>query len=212
LLDQAQLDGAALNRVQLDGASLQAAHIHGTWLLRVSAWRANVQNSVGKAARIFEPEISPLSDPSFEELKALITKEVPEGPYRKAALARIMVLDPTKAWEGEDRMAKSWAALESAARRDAPAEDYDKGAAELWGRISCDVNGAPYVLRRLLRSLDPEAIQQSQLVLSLAAVLLDEEHCAGSQAFSAVDKMKLKAIRDAGGRIRGRAPDVRAEE
>ncbi|MDQ6869835.1 MAG: hypothetical protein M3178_16310 [Pseudomonadota bacterium] len=78
---------------------------------------------------------------SFAALKQLIAREVPEGIDRHDAMARIEErLDPTKTLEGEDEMAKIWAARESDTP---PPEVYERSLAGIWRETGCAAEGAP---------------------------------------------------------------------
>jgi hypothetical protein len=110
-------------------------------------------------------------------------------------VTRIDRLDPKKALDGEDEMAKAWVELESSSPS---LEVYEKSLAEQWRATGCTADGAPYVLRGLLHQLEfsNRFDEQSLELPALAAAFLDEEHCPGALGLSEVDKAKLKAIRD----------------
>jgi hypothetical protein len=134
---------------------------------------------------------------SFAALKQLIAEKVPEGDNKRAAMERIeRRLDPTKALEGEDEMAKVWAA----ARESVPPtpEAYEKSLAGQWRELGCTAEGAPYVLHALiarLSSADSSPFRdQSAAVKTLASDFLDEAHCPGAHGLSEADKATLKKI------------------
>jgi hypothetical protein len=158
-LDGAQLQGASLDYAQLQGASLDGAQLQGASLVNVFAWRTDARKAVWEDTRVINPETGPKyfgcnkkgkpstcdwSPQSFNALKEMIAKEVPDGALRTAAMARIeQSLDPTKAQEGADEMAKLWKARASSF----PArETYEKHLAGIWQEKSCAAHGEPYVL------------------------------------------------------------------
>jgi hypothetical protein len=171
----------------------------------VCAWRADANGAYWGDTRVAQPEIGPKADKvpkcdwtaaAFVALKKLIAEEVPEGDTRRGAMERIeQRLDPTKALEGEDEMAKVWAARE----REAPApEVYEKSLAGQWRELGCAAEGAPYVLHGLVAQLISPAISpfpgQSDAASALAAAFLDEAHCRGAHGLSENDKAELKKI------------------
>jgi uncharacterized protein YjbI with pentapeptide repeats len=211
-LDHAELQGASLHDAQLQGASLDGAHLQGAWLAHVFVWRADARYAVWNDTNVTAPETGLIDEQkkewsvdSFERLKQMIAEEVSEGDMRRDALQRIeQRLDPTKALEGENDMAKVW----KAHARSSPAREvYEKRLAELWHETGCAAEGAPYVLREFLHRLAPtgaEAVPinlprfgaQSPQVPELAKAFLDEEHCPAARGLTDAEKAKLKAIRD----------------
>jgi hypothetical protein len=132
---------------------------------------------------------------SFAALKQRIAAGVPERAKRFAMERIEQRLDPTKAMEGEDEMAKVWAARES----ETPApEAYAKGIAGQWRELGCAAEGAPYVLHALIAQLSRPFISpfrhQSDAAEALAAGFLDEAHCPGARGLSESDKAELKKI------------------
>ena len=221
-LQNAQLQGAQLDRSDLRGANfecdvirpepLQCTRLEGASLKQVFAWRADARRAEIWGARVADPETGQKylceknGDPSacdwsaesFDELKRLITDQVPEGEKRRAAMERIaQSLDPTKPMEGEDEMARFW---EDQAHSSVAHEDYEKRLAGVWRETGCAEEGAPYVLRAFLSRLevswDSPFDEQSPHLPALAATFLDEAHCPGANGLTDAEKAKLKAIRD----------------
>jgi hypothetical protein len=127
--------------------------------------------------------------------KQLIAKEVPKGDNKRAAMARIeQRLDPTKALDGQDEMARIWAARE----RETPTpEAYEQSLAERWRELGCAAVGAPYVLHGLVAQLSSPASpfrDQSDAAKALAANFLAEPLCAGAIGLSEADRARLKKI------------------
>jgi hypothetical protein len=188
-----QLQDASLDRAQLQGASLYRAQLQGASLAEASVWRVDVRDAVIEGARVTDARSSPLSAVSFEELRRLITEQVPEGKHRHDALEGIERLDPTAILEEEDEMAKAWAAFETSS----PAlTAYEKLLAQQLRETGCAAEGAPYVLRNLIWRHFSVVREQRQEMPSLAAAFLDEEHCAGARGLSEIEKESLKRIRD----------------
>ncbi len=109
--------------------------------------------------------------------------------------ANLISMDPTKALEGEDEMAKIWAARE----RESPTpQAYEKSLAGLWRKTGCAVEGAPNVLHGLVARLNSPLYSpfrdRSDAVKALAAAFLDEVQCPGAHGLSEADKAELKRI------------------
>ncbi len=211
-LGGAHLQGGSLDDAELQGVSLPEAQLDGASLQRVFVWRADVplQNSI-TGARVVAPNTGPnqhcpdnhdtrlfcpWSVDSFNKLKRLIQERVTNGELREAAMTMIEPrLDPTKAVEAEGKMAEAWAAIGSSS----PALDvYEKGLAKQLHETGCAAHGAPYVLPGLLNRLMVMETPQKSV---LAALFLDEEHCAGARGLPAAAKATLEAIRDRGPRV-----------
>jgi hypothetical protein len=129
---------------------------------------------------------------SYRLLKLNVEHYVPEGPFRGNALKRIERLDPTKAVNNEDQLARVWADLE----RSSPAADvYRVEFAKQWKQIGCAAPGAPYVLMGLIRSIEQTALVYDPQVPLLAAEFLRED-CAGARGLSDEEKHKLSNLRD----------------
>jgi uncharacterized protein YjbI with pentapeptide repeats len=230
-LDHAQLHGATLDSAGLQGASLVGAKLQGTSFRNVFVWRADggaanwkdtrvAGVNIGPKKRCYEPGPPPIgydkdkvcnwTADTFEDLKRLIAKQIPEGYRREAAMKRIEErLDPGKNLPGEEEMAKIWTdhsptpvvhkTYAEAMRAIASAsEDYENSLAEQWHEIGCADEGAPYVLRALLRRLDDRDISPFASIsperAKLAADFLDESHCLGAHGLSEADRAKLKKI------------------
>ncbi len=106
----------------------------------------------------------------------------------------IAQLDPSKALERETEMAKVWADQE----RSSPApEVYEKSLAAQWQKTVGAADGAPYVLRALLRRLEIPShspfAEDSPEVPKLAAAFLKPD-CAGARGLSEAEIAKLKAL------------------
>jgi hypothetical protein len=116
----------------------------------------------------------------------------------RAAMERIIEqrLDPAKALEGEEEMAKVW---EAQARSSPSVKVYEKRLAEIWRTIGCVAEDAPYMIRALLVQMELDSSpfdEQSPQPPKLALTFLDEEHCPGARGLTDAEKAKLKAIRD----------------
>ncbi len=212
-LDFTHLQGASLGRAELQGASLDRAELQSASLVNVFVWRAAAQTADWENTRITDPEtgrkcvcfenwgqfgdvpICAWTADTFEELRKRIAEQVPEGEHRRKAMERIeRTLDPTKSLEGEEEMAKVWAARVSTFPTP---EAYERSLAEQWRKTGCDAEGAPYVLRALLHRLDdPETSPfgaDSPEKAKLAAAFLDKV-CAGARGLLDAEIAKLKEI------------------
>jgi hypothetical protein len=102
-------------------------------------------------------------------------------------------LDPTTVLEGENEMAKIWAAREREAPRP---EVYEKSLAGQWREAGCAATEAPYVLHALIDRLPSSVFfpDQSPSAKALASAFLDEAHCPGAHGLSEADKALLRVV------------------
>jgi uncharacterized protein YjbI with pentapeptide repeats len=200
-LDGAQLQGASLDHAQLQGASLDHAQVEGASFVDACVWRANARQAVWKDTKVELPKGHKIHEcdwtaTDFAGLKKLIAEEVPEGLMKRDAMKRIeQRLDPTKALEREDEMAKTWAARAS----EAPApEAYAKSLAGQWREAGCAAEGAPDMLHglisRLSNPLSSPFRDRSDAAKALVSAFLDEAHCPAAHGLSEFDKATLKKI------------------
>jgi len=210
-LSSAQLKGAVLDHAEIQGASLREANLQGASFVDVCVWRADARQAAWKDTRVARRESDPIVDKvllkcdwraaSFAMLKQLIAKNVPKyDPLRiillmGAVMDRIeRTLDPTKALEGEEKMAEDWTEHE----RSSPApEVYAKSLAGQWREVGCAAQGAPDVLHALVvrfSSAGTPIPAESDAAKALAAAFLDEAHCAGAHGLSEADKATLKTL------------------
>jgi uncharacterized protein YjbI with pentapeptide repeats len=218
-LKRTQLQGASLDKAQLQGALLDKAQLQGASFVDVCVWRADGRQAAWEDTRVDGAETGPKESrdevhkcdstaASFAALKQLF-EQVPENwsgrrfrggrgisyvaqkAFQKNETEQR--LDPTKALDGEDEIAKVWSARES----ESPApEVYEKSLAGRWRELGCAAEGAPYVLHGLQLS-NPDASpfrDQSDAALALAADFLDEAHCPGARGLYQFYKAKLKKI------------------
>ena len=213
-LHSANLQGASLDNAQLQGALLISAQLRGASLVNVFVWRTDAQRAVWGDTLVLNPETGPKYEcmqglicdwrpESFNELKKMIAEQIPDGAMRSAAMTRIeqrLDPDPTKGPGGDDDMAKFWKGKDQA--RSSPATvNYAEHLAAIWQETGCAAEGAPYVLRGLLRNLSspysPFSKQRSeQSPRKLAKAFLDAEHCPGAHGLSDDERAQLKEIRD----------------
>jgi hypothetical protein len=205
-LNGAQLQGASLGFARLHGVSLAGAWLQSADLERaeleaaifadVCVWRADAREAVWKDAWVSLGK-SPQCDwtaEHFENLKKLITETVPEGENRRQALNQIEErLDPSKPLDGAAWMAKVW--RDKKASSPAP-EKREKRIAEIWAKIGCSADGAPYVARALLKRISGSFEDDSPEPAKLAAAFLDDKNCPGARGLAAEEKAALKEIRE----------------
>jgi uncharacterized protein YjbI with pentapeptide repeats len=208
VLNYASLQGVSLNNAQLQGASLGFAALQGGLFVDACVWRADARQAAWKDTWVAHLETGPKADKgpecawtaaSFAALKQLIAKDVPEGYISRAAMERIeQRLNPAKDLEGENVMAKFWAARE----REAPTpEVYEKTLIGQWRELGCAAEGAPYVLPALiqqLRTILSPFSGRSDAAMSLGAAFLDDLHCAAAHGLSKAEIVTLRNIRDHG--------------
>ncbi len=142
--------------VQLHGASFDQAKLPGTALVGVCPWRADARGASWQDTRVELPKPDEIhkcdwTAPAFAAFTQLISQEVPEDAYKRTARESVeQRLDPTKALEGEDEIAKTWVARE----RETPLpEVYEKSLAGIWRDVGCASEAAPYVLHGLVAQL-----------------------------------------------------------
>ena len=151
-----QLQGATLDQAELQGASLDWAQLQGASFVDVCVWRADARQAVWVDTRVERPKAESQSRMQLDGglLRSPQTVRRRSDSRKHDAVGRIeQRLDPTKALQGEDEMAKIWAARE----RGTPApEAYAKSRAGQLRELGCAAEGAPYVLYGLVAQLsDP---------------------------------------------------------
>ena len=151
---------------------------------------ANVKNL--RHANLVFCDKGPLCDWTPDMLKALkdrISDEVPEGELRTAALEKIKRLEAPPLWN----LKKRWyVATGDSSEGRGPQQ---KSAAQ-WIEAGCLHEGAPYVIRSWLRSLDTrhpmdaaEKLRQAQI-----AKKFDNAHCAGAIGLSKSEQARIGAM------------------
>jgi uncharacterized protein YjbI with pentapeptide repeats len=193
--------GASFHLVRLQGAKLLTSYVQGAMFDGICAWRADARGLPPEYARVVEPivvepQLENLCDwgaNSLARVERTFNEQLPEGKEREDALARIAILDPRTPLDGEEAMAKAWADL---ARSSPPPDIHEKTLAEWLQKTGCDANGAPYVIRGLLRNLYWRFGSGSSQSSTIAAAFLDETQCKGAGELTEDDKAKLREIRD----------------
>ena len=204
-LVSAQLQGASLFRAQLQGASLVSAQLQGASLDSVFVWRAA---PLPKAEQVegalietphpkpeyygldCQPYLCLWGDASFAALKAEIEK-APEGGMRNGALDRIAPLGK-KPYEKDPAAAKAWDDLAGASQKSAAA--YPERLAARLIAIGCDDDGAPFVIRGLIRQLDDRFLGDRARKAEIASAFLKEENCPGARGLSDDDRATLRKM------------------
>ncbi|MER8491835.1 pentapeptide repeat-containing protein [Mesorhizobium australicum] len=218
-LEYVQLQGASFDNAQLQGASFIGAQLQSASFREVLAWRATLPVGALKDVRAVTVRTNRCegrakvqgycewTTAAFNDLLAEIKEKVPTGNTRPDegyigdmqgnAIARIQPeLDPMNVSLPDEMIAKTWADLERSYIR----ETYEKSLADQWREIGCTVDGAPYVLDRLVDRMQdanssPFSAQGSEKS-ELAAAFLDVEHCPASLYLSGATTARLKEIRD----------------
>ena len=218
----AQLQGASLDRAQLQGASLDSAQLQGASLQSVFIWRAdavtaNATNAWMEPVRTYRS--APCNNPAtndicdwtkanFDDLIARIEQSVPEGRARDEALQR---LDPrlnpdTDKPPANEAAIQAWWNKPDTPRAALPA--YEAERAKHWQAAGCSAAGAPHVVARLTRGLDPAISENARWFFGLpdpfsdnspepaklAAAFLDER-CEGARGLSDSAKAILVKLR-----------------
>jgi uncharacterized protein YjbI with pentapeptide repeats len=205
-LDHAQLQGALLDAAQLQGAWLEHAQLQSASLRGTFVWRADARNVDTTDARVDNVETRPKFAPgpnadvdwsaeSFRKLAQRYEQEVPDSLHRMENIGRVEeVLNPEKPLTGEDQIAEYWQKLHPLS---AP-ELYTAKVTKIWLRIGCSIEGAPYVLTRLIRTLSslyPPVSPGGIDVPKLAADFLKDE-CPGARVLSDSAKGSLEDLRN----------------
>jgi uncharacterized protein YjbI with pentapeptide repeats len=197
LLTGAQLQGASLIGAQLEGADLRIAFTYRSYPPDVAATKgANIVNlqtgPVVPCPQLVGSQTCRWTAEDFSDLLHLIEQTVPAGDLRDSALTRIQRLNPKVVQNDEDIAAAKWAALNLGENK-----DYPKSSAAQWLAAGCADDGAPYVIRALLKRVnDNETSVEAQEREILADVFLVEKHCAGALGLTQHDKALLEGIRD----------------
>ena len=221
-LDDAQLQGASLDGAQLQGASLDDAQLQGASLKSVFIWRANAVNADATNAWI-APVPGYRSTPcnitatnmvcnwtkaDFDDLIAGIKQSVPEGFARDAAMQRLdprLNPDTDEPPDNEAAMQAWWNKPDSPRP---PLAAYEAERAKHLQEAGCSAAGAPHVVARLARSLDPAKSDiyprirglhdpfsaNSPEPAKLAAAFLSDT-CEGARGLSDSDKAILLKLR-----------------
>ncbi len=205
-LRYAQLEGASLDRAQLQGATLVNAALPGASLTDTALWRARLSHLVED---LFAPPGSPdwspkvfgvaWTDATYEALRQLIGRMVPEGQDRDEALKRVAILDCARQKLGDTALAscnpaaappdsvKEWKKMIEAASVDQGA--YAKALAAILGDLVCaDEADRIYVLRGLLSS--ERFVQTGTEMPALAKRIMSPEYPV-SAALTAADKSAI---------------------
>ena len=144
---------------------------------------------------------------TFKDLIDLISKAVPEGLRRQAALERI---DPRLNPDSADPNIVDWRN-----KRDIPPPPraaYEAEVALQWEKAGCEPTGAPHVAASLSRRLEYRAPDSTEAIVDgptafergspypakLAARFL-EESCAGARGLKAYDQARLRKLLPPGG-------------
>jgi uncharacterized protein YjbI with pentapeptide repeats len=224
-LDGAQLEGALFRDVFVWRADARKAQWKNTRLVNPETgpkrWPepSEIQREL-LAGKL--PQSKQWSAESFEKLKKMIAEEVPAGEElqttedtfrstmaptevevkvesknRRVTMKTIeQHLDPAKALEGEQELAKVW---EVQAHSSPSVKVYEERLAEIWQTIGCAAEDAPYVIRALLVQLKLDSSpfdEQSPRPSKLALAFLDEKHCPGARGLTDAQRVELKEIRD----------------
>lgn len=208
VLDFAELRSASLDGAQLQGVSLNSARLDGASIRKAFAWRADVRKASVIGARVNVQTTAHesclgldiivtsesncrWSQASFDRLKQLILDQVPKGPYRRDALARIQRLDPTQSIDVDSKFEEAWAALGTSFPS---VGDYEKGKANFWKKIGCE---NVYVLRGLiaqLRNMDVAFSSGSKELLNLVNYF-SSDLCPATQTLSETELESLAFLR-----------------
>ena len=180
-LNDAQLQGASLDSAQLQGASLNSAQLQGASLKSVFIWRTDALTADATNAWI-EPvpqyrsafcnnsatnNICDWTKADFDALMAKVTEAVPDERARKTALDRLdprLNPDTDKPPSNETQMRDWWNKPDTP--RPALAA-YDAERAKHWQAAGCSADGAPHVVARLTRSLDPATSWIDRMIYAL---------------------------------------------
>jgi hypothetical protein len=113
---------------------------------------------------------------------------------RDKALEGIAILDPGNLNEKGDRaISEEWDKL-AASPPSIP--EYEVILAKVLQDTGCDSEGAPYVIRGLLRTSFDRFASASPHPRRVAATFLNEAQCPGARGLSEDDKALLRRIRD----------------
>jgi uncharacterized protein YjbI with pentapeptide repeats len=212
-LDYAQLQGAVLAETNMPDDIRFDAQLDGASLRRIYVWRT-YPPATATGARIEAPETGPKysglncpaecdwSEASYAALKSLIEDSAPLIGTPNQALRQIATLE-IPPYVTDEGSAKAWTSL--AKESELSAGSYFNTLAKKFKEIGCAADGAPYVIRALIRPIAVNAVRldthfegdRSQEA-EVAAAFLDEARCPGARGLSEENKAKLQEIRDRG--------------
>jgi uncharacterized protein YjbI with pentapeptide repeats len=214
-LQGAQLQGALLNEAQLQAGSLFDARLEGASLRQIFVWRTDPPPNTN-GAFVDAPELGPKyfgldcpvdqpcdwSKTSYAELKSLIENSVSLPvhailSYEGSRHWKTRPMSPTRPRrQSGGTLQKEWARS---------VDSYPITLAKIFKEIGCAVEGAPYVIRGLIRQvyehqvhLDYRFERYPLEAVKVAAAFLDEPNCPGARGLSEESKAKLQEIRDRG--------------
>lgn len=180
----------------LTGAHLQSASLRGTFV-----WRADARTADSTDARVKGVESQPkfvngrgeVHDWSLSDLKTCMGQEVPENILTQMTQMELR-LNPETHLDEEKQIAEHWQKLQLLYAPD----DYAAKLAKIWWQIGCSIDGAPYVLAGMIRTLNaqgPPTSKDSVQVPQVADGFLKDD-CAGARGLSDDSKGTLAALRD----------------
>jgi hypothetical protein len=127
-------------------------------------------------------------------IKRILELDVPESEVRTPILASLeQLLNPFVPLEGDNEIAERWIELQDSS----PAQDlYEKELADIWRKIGCRADGAPFVIARLTEIMNGGSLfaWNSVEVPRLATDFLAQE-CAGARGMSPRTRAQLTQLR-----------------
>jgi uncharacterized protein YjbI with pentapeptide repeats len=223
-LDHTFLQGADLDHTFLQGLNLSGAQLQGASLTGTFVWRTDPPSNTNEI-QIFVDAPAPgparhladcpmgrappcvWSEEAYEKLRSMIEQFPPPAGGPNLALQRIATLEKPP-YVADEASAEAWAALANASARSAGS--YFNTLAEKLKEIGCAADGAPYVIKNLMRPIPGQVGAVERVFLDrrfeanplkeaeVAAAFLDEEKCPGARGLSEDNKAKLREIRDRG--------------
>jgi uncharacterized protein YjbI with pentapeptide repeats len=195
-LKGAQLQGASLVLTELQGASLAVAQLHQATLVQVFAWRADVRTAdafedtqrTKVDARVIARTDAKKYCSESPDNACDWSPEWFEALKQVVPLEKIQHLDKIARPEVEDEkeMAAAWDKL---AGTPPPSNAFERKVRVRLRDIGCAAEGAPYVVRGMIRTAQALGLPGNELS-GLAKAFLDKD-CGSAYGLTEADKTKL---------------------
>ena len=205
-LTGAGLNGASFHYAELQGSALDQTELQGASFSNICVWGADIRTyGISNIVHVRELELAAEVPPKpghfrdfcswrltmLRELHDRMQADIPAGWRRESALERIRKnLNPDSPLAAADAMSEGWRALLANRPHD---DDFNRARASAWQSAGCAGEGAPYVIRGLLRQFEVPVGPSWQR--ALAVTFLDPKTCPAAAKLSDNDKAQLIQIR-----------------
>jgi len=190
-LTGSDLQGASLNSANLQGARLDWTNFECALLEGAFIWRARGTPISVELAQLngLDDKTTPWGNDNimrgaFSVWSANLAKDIPPGPFRESAVARLASLGPQSPIDKQNSVdPEAWRPASSSPLE---AKDGKIQLANSLAYLACSSNGAPYVARSLLYRVKGR-ITGDALVTFAAKLRETDPGCSGVEGFTAGD-------------------------